>query len=392
MQSFRKPLRPGHNCLRLRAIELHGDRCQRRHASTAAAIASATPADQTIHTVTPIARFPPTQPPSHKPPEFRKSQLLRSYASLLRSSPLILLFQHNNIRSTEWMALRREIAVALRKLEESRASEAGTDLDTTISSGIKLHILQTGIFAAALRIVEFYHPEQQQQQQQQHHHHPSSPPPPLLPSTSTSPSPFPDANDPQLPSSTPLPNATPSPADPTFTHTLSRHAHDAVVAAHRPHRPRRAQHQQPQTHGLEPLLSGPLCALAFPSLSPAHLAVLIRLLAPAPPRFPAPRRREQPGYHDPAVQAAVQKLLLLGARVEGRALDGAGVEWVGGMEGGLEGLRGRLVGLLQGVGMGLVGALDGAGRAVYGVMEGRRRMLDEEQNATGSEGQKEDGA
>ncbi|KAF2229201.1 hypothetical protein EV356DRAFT_496357, partial [Viridothelium virens] len=362
MQSLTKPQR-----LQIYIRRLQSQPCY-RNASTASAITPAAPIDQTIHSVPPIARHPPTQPPSHKPPEFRKSQLLRSYASLLRSSPLILLFQHNNIRSVEWMALRREIAVALRKLEETRAKENGTEVDTTISSGIKLQILQTGIFAAALRIVEFYHPEET------HQHQPLHPPPP------------PHPTDPRTQSSTPLPPSSTSPAPkqntttsappPLYTHDLSPTAH--LTVAHHPTRNRPNRHALRHHHGLEPLLSGPLCALTLPSISPPHLSLLLRLLAPSPPAFAAPKRREQPGYHDPAVQAAVAKLLLLGARVEGRgALDRAGTEWVGGLVGGLEGTRAELVRVLQGAGVGIVGALEGAGRAVYGVVEGRRRMLEE---------------
>lgn len=55
-----------------------------------------------------------------------------------------------------------------------------------------------------------------------------------------------------------------------------------------------------------------------------------------------------------------------------------GVRGVAGIEGGLEGLRGRLVGMLQGVGAGVTGVLEGAGRSLYLTVEGRRVMLDEE--------------
>ena len=81
--------------------------------------------------------------------------------------------------------------------------------------------------------------------------------------------------------------------------------------------------------------------------------------------------------------------MLLGARVEGRAMDAEGVAWVGGIEGGLEGLRaelvrlvsgeevkGGLVRVLDGLGSGLVGALEGSGRGLWGVLERRRGMLE----------------
>lgn len=71
-------------------------------------------------------------------------------------------------------------------------------------------------------------------------------------------------------------------------------------------------------------------------------------------------------------------------------MDEEGVRWVGGIQGGLEGLRVELVTLigadalkvglvkvLEGVGVGLVGALEGSGRGLWGVLEGRRGMLEE---------------
>ena len=81
--------------------------------------------------------------------------------------------------------------------------------------------------------------------------------------------------------------------------------------------------------------------------------------------------------------------MLLGARVEGKAMDADGVAWVGGIEGGLEGLRaelvrlvggeemkGGLVRVLEGVGGGLVGALEGSRMGLWGVLEGRKRILE----------------
>jgi len=71
-------------------------------------------------------------------------------------------------------------------------------------------------------------------------------------------------------------------------------------------------------------------------------------------------------------------------------MDAEGVAWVGGIEGGLEGLRAELVRLvsgdevksglvrvLDGVGSGLVGALEGSGRDLWGTLDGRRRMLED---------------
>ena len=70
--------------------------------------------------------------------------------------------------------------------------------------------------------------------------------------------------------------------------------------------------------------------------------------------------------------------MLLGARVEGKTFDMDATRWLGGIEGGLEGLRAQLVYMLQGVGAGITGALEGAGRSLYFTMESRRQMLEEE--------------
>ncbi|KAL8929831.1 MAG: hypothetical protein Q9208_000975 [Pyrenodesmia sp. 3 TL-2023] len=313
-----------------------------KYLSTAAAITPAPPINQTITSAPPLARYPPTQPPSHRPPEFRKSQVHRQYTSLLRSTPLMLLFQHNNLKATEWMAIRRELASALSAHDQSPSSDSP---ESNISHSIKLQIIQSRIFSAALRIVEYWDP---------------SPPSSTAPPSS-------DPLDPLTASSAPgIPNTTPSPTDPAFTHALSRAAHSAVASKKR-------------SHPLTPLLCGPVAILTFPAVSPAHLKTALSILSPKAPDFPAPTRRANPGYHDPVTQAGLQKLMLLGARVEGKVFDMEGARWVGGIEGGLEGLRGQLVGILQGVGAGVTGALEGAGRSLYFTVEGRRMMLEEEE-------------
>ncbi|KAL8771135.1 MAG: hypothetical protein Q9209_003306 [Squamulea sp. 1 TL-2023] len=319
---------------------------QSKYASTAAAITPAPPIDQAIVSSPPLTRYPLAQPPSHRPPEFRKSQLHRQYTSLLRSTPLILLFHHNNLKATELMAVRRELAIALQKLDAQ-----GDPSISSPSQGIKLQIIQSRIFSAALRIVEYWNPS-----------------PPQAPIS--------DPQDPATPSSTPgIPNTTPSPSDPALTHSLSRRARNAVIS-------------KKYTHPLSPLLSGPLALLTFPTVSPAHLKTALSILAPRVPGFVAPPRRTNPGYHDAVTQAGLQKLLLLGARIEGRVFDMEGVRWVGGIEGGLEGLRGQLVGMLQGFGAGLTGALEGASRSLYLTVAGRRMILEDE--GKGADNRKEE--
>jgi large subunit ribosomal protein L10 len=316
------------------------------HASLATATTPAPPIEQTIPAVPPALRYPPTQPPSHKPPEFRKSQLQRQYQSVLRSSPLIVLFQHNNIKATEWAGIRRELAAALREVDEDLAKNGD---NSYVGTGMKLQIVQTGIFASALNIVQNWNPDNQ----------------PEL--TTTHPT------DPRTASSASIENSKPDARDPAFKHGLSRAAWRAA------RRPRRVR------HGLEPLLSGPIALLTCPEVSPRHLKAALSVLSPSPPNFPAPRRRASPGYFEKPVQDGLQKLMLLGARVERRAFDMEGVRWVGGIAGGLTGLRSQLVAMLSGVGAGVTNTLDAASRSLYFTVESRRTMLEDEQKEKSGE-------
>jgi large subunit ribosomal protein L10 len=257
----------------------------------------------------PSISHPPTQPPSFRRPDARRSQLLRQYVAILRSSPLMLLFQHSCVRANEFKAVRRELREALRRVDEA----SGTNL----ADYIRLQVIRTGIMDVALRITQFHDPA-----------------------------------------------ADGAPADgPRFTHALSTAAREAVTKTRR-------------KHGFERLLEGPVGILTAPHLSTEHLRAVLSLLFPSKD-FPAPKRRANPGYHDPEVQAAVPKLMLLAARVEGRALDADAVRRVGGMRGGLDGLRAELAALLQGAGAGLVSALEAQGRSLYLTVEGRRAMLEE---------------
>ncbi|TKA28592.1 hypothetical protein B0A50_02919 [Salinomyces thailandicus] len=299
--------------------------CQHcRHASLANATTPAPPLAHTNTTASApaIARYPPTQPPSYKPPEFRKSQLHRQYQSLLRSSPLLLLFQHNNLKATEWTAIRRELTIALRKVDDDLAAQ-GEQAASSVANGAKLQIIQTGIFASALKVVDFW-----------------------------------------------TPNFSPNAAAPQG---LSAQAYrsatqNAKTQKHTPHR----------QSSLDPLLSGPLALLTLPEVSPLHLKAALTILAPSK-AFPAPKRRVNPAYHEKPVQDGLAKLMLLGARVEGRIFDMEGVRGVGAIPGGLAGLRAQLVGMLGGVGAGVTGALEGMGRGLWVTMEGRRLQMEEEE-------------
>ena len=257
----------------------------------------------------------------------------------------MLLFQHNNLKATEWIGVRRELKQALRKVDEARIAEGHEEAQ--FADTVKIQIIQTGIFAASLRVVEYFKPE--------------------LQPTASSPAP----SDPRTQSSKQLPNTIPTPDDPSLTHGLSRVAHDIAAKGF--------------FHPLEPLLVGPVAAVTFPTVSPQHLQAVLSILSPNPPLFPAPSRRLNPGYYDFTVQSGLQKLMLLGARVEGKVFDLEGTRWVGGIEGGLEGLRGQLVAMLQSFGAGITNTLESAGRSLFFTVESRRNMLEDEQKGPSGE-------
>jgi large subunit ribosomal protein L10 len=261
----------------------------------------------------------------------------------------MLLFQHNNLKSNEWVGIRRELAKALQRVDEARIA-AGQPPEN-LANGIKIQIIQTGIFAAALRVVEFFKPI------------PQTSPPTL------------DPTDPATPSSATIPVYSPDGHE--WKHTLSTAAHEAVANTR-------------TAHALGPLLSGPLVLVTFPNVSPQHMKAALSILSPSPPQFPAPTRKANPGWHDPAVQAGLQKLLLLGARVEGKVFDVDGTKWVGGIEGGLDGLRTQLVHMLQSIGAGVTNTLESAGKSLYFTVEGRRTMLEDEGKWASVEATKEE--
>ncbi|KAF2761596.1 hypothetical protein EJ05DRAFT_472573 [Pseudovirgaria hyperparasitica] len=293
--------------------------------------------EQMAQSVSPTSHYPPTQPPSHKPPEYRKSQLLRQYTSLLRSTPLMLLWQHNNLRAIEWMSIRRELSVALAKVD---AQLSTPENPISYAPAIKLQIVKTNMFKPALKIVHFYKPDAL-------------------------------ATDPELASSAQMPHARLPPDDPSWTHSLSRNAHTKTFRKKLP-------------QGMETLLTGPVMLTSFPAVSPQHLAAVLSVLSPSKD-FPAPKKRTRPSYYDAHVQSGLQKLFLLAARVDGKVFDEAGVKWIGGIEGGLDGLRAQLVGMLTSIGSQLTNTLDSAGRSVYITMEGRRMAMEEEQKGGNGE-------
>ncbi|KAK1999575.1 hypothetical protein LX36DRAFT_655367, partial [Colletotrichum falcatum] len=288
--------------------------------STARLASPAAPSQASLQL--PVDYVSPTKPPSARPPETRKSQLIRTYTSLLRTTPLILFFQHNNITADEWSALRRELNASL----AAAATPEGSPLR---GQDVQLQVLRTRMFNVALKLAEFFDPEAAK----------------AKPGVQT---------------------GTRGP----LVHDLSAAAYEAMKEFEPPADSAYAQ--------ISPLLCGPTAALVFPAVSPAHLAAALRVLAPSPPKFPAPTRKNSPGYYDPQCQNALQKLLLIGGRIEGDVFDVEGVKWVGGIEGGLDGLRAQLVHLLQSAGLGLTTALEGGSKSLWLTLEGRRTQLEDE--------------
>ena len=236
------------------------------------------------------------------------------------------------------MSIRRELAVALRKVDAERIKN-GQD---PMADEIKLQIIQTNIFSSALRVVEFFNPEENLLDHAQH------------------------PTDPQTQTSAQIPNTSNSTDDQRFKHGLSRRAYEIA-------------NNRKLKLELEPILSGPLAVVAFPSVTPQYLKTVLSILSPSKGTFPAPTRRTTPDYYEPSVQQGLQKLMLLGARVEGKVFDVDGTKWVGGIEGGLDGLRSQLVHMLQGVGGSLTGALEGASKSLYFTVEGRRMDMEEKE-------------
>ncbi|PWI69525.1 hypothetical protein PCL_01172 [Purpureocillium lilacinum] len=275
----------------------------------------------------PVDYAPASKPPSARPIDTRKSQLIRTYTSLLRTTPLVLFFQHSNLTAVEWAAVRREVKKAVAAVPAAVAVEGLDPVD--LSPRVQLQVLRTNMFDVALKIVEFYDPEMAAASA-------------LTARTERGP----------------------------LVHDLSRAAYETIRKTQIPAESMYAQ--------IEPLMVGPLAALVMPAVSPAHLAAALSVLAPIPGKFPAPTRKRNPGYHDPTCQNGLAKLLLVGGRIEGKVFDQAGVNWVGGIEGGMEGLRAQLVAILQGAGLGITNALEGGSRNLWLTLEGRKGQLEDE--------------
>ncbi|KAF3930448.1 hypothetical protein ABW20_dc0105941 [Dactylellina cionopaga] len=134
-------------------------------------------------------------------------------------------------------------------------------------------------------------------------------------------------------------------------------------------------------HPIEPLLVGPVGVVQFPTVSPPHLLAVLSLLFPEKATF-------KKGT-DPLFMSGVQKMILLGAKVDkvrGQTIDSEMLKHITTL-GDLTTLQGQLLGVMQSAGAGLVSTLQSPSRGLWVMMEGRRKMLDPE---TGKEA--EDGA
>ncbi|CAK7217293.1 hypothetical protein SCUCBS95973_003098 [Sporothrix curviconia] len=284
----------------------------------------------------PADYVPPTQPPSAKKPDIRKAQLLRKYTHLLRTTPLMLMFQHNNLTGAEWSAVRRELSLALAKVDREQ-QKLGIAWPEAFSNSVRLEVIRTRMFDVAMRITEFFDPA---------------------------------AVTPEMSAALTRGRGK---AGAVYNHDLSAAANVAIKKAVEEGRATPENSVYGQLH---PLFIGPLALLTFPEVSPAHLSAALSILAPSP-AFPAPTRTQAPGYQDRLVQSAMPKLLLVGGRVEGKAFDTEGVRWVGAVQGGRAGLQAQLVHLLQSAGMGLTATLEGASKSLWLTMESRRTQLED---------------
>ncbi|GAQ33984.1 hypothetical protein AtubIFM55763_006463 [Aspergillus tubingensis] len=336
---------------RQRVVYQHELPIAARYASTAAtATTPAASIEQMTHSPAPIAHHPPTQPPSHRNPEYRRSQLLRQYTSIIRTTPLMVFLQHDNLQSVEWAAIRRELSAAMQKVDEKIASEGRKA--PALAPHIKVQIVQTRIFEVALRIVEYFRPKQT--------------------------TPVPRAVDPATQTSAEIPLAA-SRDDPTLSHDLSRAAHDAVLS-------------MKGKHELSELLIGPVAVLTIPHVSPEHLKAALQVLAPKSIGLPLPTRKANPGWHEFPVQNGLNKLSLIAARMDGQVFDVEQSKWVTSIEGGMDGLRSQLVMALQSMGSSITNALEGAGKSLYFTLESRKQDMEPKEEKASEDENKGDSA
>jgi ribosomal protein L10 len=239
----------------------------------------------------------------------------------------MLFFQQGNLTAVEWTAVRRELRRALDAVPPFRNADRQ---EINLAPYIQLQTITVRAFQVALKITEFFDPEVAKS----------------LPTT------------PRTKVHGPL------------VHDLSSVAYEWIKKVEIP--------EDSFYKQLEGILQGPTAALALPAVSPAHLAAVLSVLSPSP-QFPAPMRRKVPSYHDPIAQSGLKKLFLVGGRVEGKLFDNDGVKRVGGIQGGMDGLRAQLVSVLQGAGLSITSTLESTGRNLWVSLESHRFSVEEKQ-------------
>ncbi|KAJ6259026.1 hypothetical protein Dda_5922 [Drechslerella dactyloides] len=261
-------------------------------------------------------------PPSHRPYYSRGHLLHRTYISLLRATPLLVMFQHNNLRAGELVSIRRDLRTAMANVDAmvaaSRPPPQPTEDGTItpqprpVGEQVKMTILNTTVFKAALRSAEYL------------------------------------------------------PKDADVRSSSSPEAYDMTL-------------QYDNAHSLSPLMVGPTGVIQFPTVSPPHLLGVLNLLFPEKFTF-------RKGT-DPAFISGVQKLLLLGAKVDkvgGTTIDTESLKHITTL-GDLTTLQGQLLGIMQSAGGSLVSTLQSPARGLWSVMDGRRKMLDPDHGKSSEE-------
>ncbi|KAF3918446.1 hypothetical protein ABW21_db0202212 [Orbilia brochopaga] len=252
-------------------------------------------------------------PPSHRPYNSRGNLLHRSYISLLRATPLLVIFQHNNSRATELVSIRRELRTAMANVDAMVAAsrpppvprEDGTvrPQPRPVGEQVKMTVMNTAVLKAALRSAEFL------------------------------------SKDAEVRSSS------------------SPEAYDLTL-------------QYTDVHPLSTVLIGPTGVIQFPEVSPPHLLGVLNLLFPEKFTF---RKGTDPGFI-----SGVQKLVLLGAKVDkigGATIDTDALKHITTL-GDLTTLQGQLLGVMQSAGGSLISMIQSPARGLWFVMDGRRKMLD----------------
>ena len=237
----------------------------------------------------------------------------------------MLFFQQNNLTAVEWTAVRRELGRALDGVLPYRGPD-GREIN--LAPYIRLQTITVKAFQVALKITEFFDAE----------------------------------------TAGAVPTTPRTKVHGPLVHDLSAAAYESVKKLEIPGD---SVYKQ-----LEGSLQGPTAVLSLPVVSPAHLAAALSILSPSP-QFPAPMRKRVPSYHEPIAQRGLAKIQLLGGRVEGKVFDEAGIQWVGGIQGGMDGLRAQLVSVLQGAGLSVTSTLEGAGRNLWMSLESHRFSMEE---------------